>query len=58
MKDSISLNVKHIIFNLITLFPVLNSSFNPLIYAVRIRYFRLAFIQLLLRKAIAQVEKP
>ena len=45
MKDSISLNAKHIMFNLITLLPVLNSLFNPLIYAVRLRYFRVAFIQ-------------
>ena len=60
MKDRISINVKHIMFNLITLLPVLNSLFNPLIYAVRIRYFRVAFIQLLSRKISAQVtiEKP
>ena len=57
MKDSIAINVKHIVFNLITLFPVLNSLFNPLIYAVRIRYFRVAFIQLLSRKTIAQAEQ-
>ena len=44
-------------YHLITLFPVLNSLFNPLIYAVRIRYFRVAFIQLLLRKTIAQAEQ-
>ena len=53
MKGSISLNAKHIMFNLITLLPVLNSLFNPLIYAVRIRYFRVAFIQFLSRKTIA-----
>ena len=57
MKDSIAINVKHIMFDLITLLPVLNSLFNPLIYAVRIRYFRVAFIQLLLRKTIAQAEQ-
>jgi len=57
MKDSIAINVKHIVFNLITLFPVLNSLFNPLIYAVRIRYFRVAFIQLLSRKTTAQAEQ-
>ena len=32
------------------LLPVMNSLFNPLIYAFRIRYFRVAFIQLLARK--------
>ena len=57
MKDSISFNAKHIMYNLVTSSPVLNSLFNPLIYAVRIRYFRVAFIQLLLRKTIAQAEQ-
>ena len=43
---------------LLPLIPVLtNSLFNPLIYAVRIRHFRVAFIQLLSRKSIAQAEK-
>ena len=36
---------------------MLNSLFNPLIYAVRIRYFRVAFIQLLTRKTISQAEE-
>ena len=45
-------------YHLITLFPVLNSLFNPLIYAVRIRYFRVAFKTLLSRKTIALAEKP
>ena len=57
LKDSISINVKLMMANLITLLPTLNSLFNPLIYAVRIRYFRVAFIQLLLRKTIAQSEQ-
>ena len=57
LEDSIPINVKHIIFNLLSLLPVLNSLFNPLIYAVRIRYFRVAFIQLLSRKTIGQAEK-
>jgi len=57
MKDSIPINVKYIMFNLLPLLPVLNSLFNPLIYSVRIRYFRVAFIQLLSRKTIAQAEK-
>ena len=42
---------------LLPLIPVLNSLFNPLIYAVRIKYFRVAFIQLLSRKSIAQAEE-
>ena len=57
LKDSIALNVKNVMYHLITLFPVLNSLFNPLIYAVRIRYFRVAFIQLLSRKTVAQAEQ-
>ena len=40
---------------LFTLLPVLNSLFNPLIYALRIRYFRITFIMLLSRKTTAQV---
>jgi len=35
----------------------LNSFFNPLIYAVRIRYFRVAFIQLFSRRTLAQAEE-
>jgi len=57
LKDRIRNNAKHIIFNLVSLLAVLNSLFNPLIYAVRIRYFRVAFIQLLSRKTIAQAEQ-
>ena len=56
--DGIPIDVKYIMLHLVTLFPVLNSLFNPLIYrAVRIRDFRVAFIQLLLRKTIAQAEQ-
>ena len=57
LKDSIALNVKYIMYYLLTFLPMLNSLFNPLIYAVRIRYFRVAFIQLLLRKTFAQAEQ-
>ena len=58
MKDSIPLNVRHIMYHLISLLPILNSLFNPLIYAVKIKYFRVAFKKLLSRKTIAQAEKP
>ena len=57
LKDSIAANVRNTVFHLLSLLPVLNSLLNPLIYAVRIRHFRLAFIQLLLRKTIAQAEQ-
>ena len=56
-KNRISLNASHIALYIFTLLPVLNSLLNPLIYAVRIRYFRLAFIQLLLRKTSLQAEE-
>ena len=42
---------------LVLFLPVLNSLINPLIYAVRMRYFRVAFIQLLSRKTISQAEE-
>ena len=57
LKDSIALNVKYIMYYLLTFLPMLNSLFNPLIYAVRLRYFRVAFIQLLLKKTFAQAEQ-
>ena len=44
-------------FYLVPLIPVLNSLLNPLLYAVRIRYFRIAFIQLLSRKSTAEAEE-
>ena len=56
-KDRIPANVRHVALFVFGLLPVLNSLFNPLIYAVRIRYFRVAFIQLLSRKTIAQAEE-
>ena len=40
-----------------SLLTVLNSLFNPLIYAFRIRYFRVTFFQLLGRKTISQAEE-
>ena len=57
VKDNIPINVKHILFHLLSLFSVMNSLFNPLVYAVRIRYFRVALIRLLSRKTIAQAEQ-
>ena len=57
LKDRIPSNIGHIALYLATLLPVLNSLFNPLIYAVRIRYFRVAFIQLLSRRTIAEAEE-
>lgn len=55
--DRIPSDVRGIVISLVTLLPFLNSLFNPLIYVVRIRYFRVAFIQLLSGKNPAQVEE-
>lgn len=55
-KDSIPAKIGHVVVHLLSLMPILNSLINPLIYVVRIRYFRVAFIQLLSRKTIAQAE--
>ena len=57
LKDRIPADVRHIVLSITTTILVLNSFFNPLIYAVRIRYFRVAFIQLLLRKSTAEAEE-
>ena len=57
MKDSMPVNIKRVMFNLVSLLPVLNSLFNPVIYAVRIRHFRVAFIQLLSKKTFTQAEQ-
>ncbi len=50
-KGTIPAGIGYISLYLAGLLPVLNSLFNPLIYAVRIRSFRVAFIHLLSRKA-------
>jgi len=57
LKERIPPSIKLTFFYLFILLPVLNSLLNPLIYAVRIRYFRVAFIQLLSRKPISQAEE-
>ena len=41
----------------ITFLVLLNSSINPLIYTARIRHFRVAFFQMVMRKTLAQAEK-
>ena len=57
LKNRISAYVRHIVLSTTTTILVLNSVFNPLIYAVRIRYFRVTFIQLLSRKTLAQAQE-
>ena len=57
LKNRTPANVTHIVLSITTTILVLNSFLNPLIYAVRIRYFRAAFIQLLSGKTLAQAEE-
>ena len=56
-KNTISVNVRNIVLNVSTSFVVLSSFINPLIYAIRIRYFRVAFLQLLSRKTLPKAEE-
>ena len=56
-KEKIPANIMITAMFAFSLLPVLNSLFNPLIYAFRIRYFRVAFIQLLSRKTFSQAEE-
>ena len=57
LREEISSNVGHIVFSLTASLLVLNSLLNPLIYTVRIRIFRVAFIQMLARKTFEQAEE-
>ena len=50
-------DVGYSVLHLLTILPLSNSLFNPLIYAVKIICFRVAFIQLLSRKTTAQAEE-
>ena len=52
-----SINVSNFSFNAITLVIILNSLINPIIYCVRLRQFRVAFVQILLRKNHPQAEQ-
>ena len=52
-----SSDVGHIAYFPITFLVLLNSSINPLIYTARIRHFRVAFFQMVMRKTLAQAEK-
>ena len=52
-----SSDVGHIAYFPITFLVLLNSSINPLIYTARIRHFRVAFFQMVMRKTLAQAEE-
>ena len=50
-------DVGQIAFFPIIFLQALNSSINPIIYTARIRHFRVAFFQMVMRKTLAQAEK-
>ena len=52
-----SSDVGQIAFFPIIFLQALNSSINPLIYTARIRHFRVAFFQMVMRKTLAQAEE-
>ena len=56
-KEKISTIIRVSALYIFSLLTVLNSMFNPLIYAFRIRHFRVAFIRILSRKTTAQAEE-
>lgn len=49
--------IAHIAFFTTTFVAILNSLMNPIIYCVRIRHFRIALIEILLRKNYTQAEQ-
>ena len=51
-----SVNINYIILHTSLTAVVLNSMINPIIYCVRIRQFRVAFIKDLFRKSSAEAE--
>lgn len=55
--DRIPNDDRGMVISFVTLLPFLNSLCNPLIYVLRIRYFRVALIQLLFRKNPTQAEE-
>ena len=52
-----SLNVRYIALFTATFVAILNSVINPIIYCVRIRQFRVAFIEVVCKKSNAQAEE-
>ena len=52
-----SLNEAYIFLYTTSFVVILNSIFNPVIYCVRIRYFRTVFVEILLRKKNAQADE-
>ena len=56
-KDKVSLGTIYAVYFPAVSLAVLNSFINPLIYSVRLRQFRVAFIEILLKKNYAEAEE-
>ena len=52
-----SVNMRYIVFFITSSMVILNSLINPIIYCIRIRQFRVAFVEILLGKSNAQAEE-
>ena len=57
VKSALNLNVTYIAFFTAVFMAVFNSLINPIIYCVRIREFRVAFIEILCKESNAQAEE-
>ncbi|KAJ7384332.1 5-hydroxytryptamine receptor 1F [Desmophyllum pertusum] len=57
LNDAFSSSIEFQVVSVWTTVTILNSLFNPLIYTVRNRQFRVAFVQLLLRKTLQEAEE-
>ena len=57
LKDRLSLDTIYAVYFSASSLAVVNSFMNPLIYSVRLRQFRVAFIELLLKKNRAEAEQ-
>ena len=55
--SKVSLNITYIILFIGGFIPILNSVANPIIYAARLRQFRVAFLEIILRKKFTEAQQ-
>ena len=55
--SKVSLNITYIILFIGGFIPILNSVANPIIYAARLRQFRVAFLEIILRKNFTEAQE-
>ena len=55
--SKVSLNITYIILLIRGFIPILNSVANPIIYAARLRQFRVAFLEIILRKNFTEAQE-